>query len=121
MSRCPLVHEHPEFTKSYQPQKKQQKYQVEKLKKFLKSNGGDAVGERLKYELIPFKSFPRKNVDIRCLFVLCKDCQGKLLKNKCSFCGQAGHTMSDAVLFFIGGHKTAYGTEGRKIIRKYKK
>ena len=120
MSHCPTIHEHPEFQKYYKPNDKQQEYQYNKTKRFLHSSTGHQVGEYLKHDLVPFKSFPRKGVDVRCLFVLCKNCKGEALKN-CNFCSQKGHTIDDAVLFFIGNHEKAYETTGRKIIEEYKK
>ena len=119
--KCPSVHNHAEFEKSYNPTKKIQKYQYEKLKRFLKSDTGHTVGEDLKHELSPFKSFPRGHVDIRCLFILCKHCKGKILdKNKCSFCDKIEHTMDDAVLFYMSSHDRAYAN-GKRIIKKFKR
>ncbi len=121
MAFCPAVHYHSEFEKSYNPNNKKQKYEVDKLCRYLKSNCGDAAGEQLKYEFTPFKSFPRGKTDLRCLFILCKDCKAEILKKKCKFCRKSDHTMNDAVLFFIGDHNKAYQTIGKRLILQYKK
>jgi len=121
VTRCLTIHETPEFEDSYNSDNKKQKYEVEKLRRFLKSDSGDVAGECLKYDLVPFKSFPQGDVDIRCLFILCRDCKGDVLtKDKCNFCQKEGHTMQDAVLIFVGDHKGSYKKEGKKLIHEYK-
>jgi hypothetical protein len=121
MTKCPTIHEHQEFSKSYNPQETKQNYEVSKLKRYLKSENGDNIGECLKYDLPPFKSFPRGNTPTRCLFILCKDCNGQILSPKCTFCNSSGHTMNDAVLFYVtSDHKDAYKI-GKKIILSYLK
>ena len=57
MSGCPTVHEHSEFKKSYALQDKHQENEIKKLKRFLKSDSFAAIGEDLKYDLAPLKSF----------------------------------------------------------------
>ncbi|MFH1504884.1 MAG: hypothetical protein ABIH08_05835 [Candidatus Omnitrophota bacterium] len=96
----PIFHGHPEFKRVYNPNKKEYVSEVIKLRRFLKSDSGHAVGESLKYEFTPFKSFPRGRKSTRCLFILCQDCKGEKLKKVCSFCDSSTHTMNDAVLFF---------------------
>ena len=120
MSGCPTVHEHPEFKKSYALQDKHQENEVKKLKRFLKSDSFASIGEDLKYELAPLKSFPRGHKNVRCLFILCQDCKGLALKPKCDFCETEVHTMKDAVLFHIDSHDSAYKKEGAKVSEKYK-
>ena len=120
MSGCPTVHEHPEFKKSYDPQDKHQENEVKKLKRFLKSDSFASIGEDLKYELAPLKSFPRGHKNVRCLFILCQDCKKEALKPKCSFCETDIHTMNDAVLFHINSHESSYKKEGAKVYEKYK-
>ncbi len=119
MSGCPTVHEHPEFQKSFNPQDKNQVKEVIKLKRFLKSNSADFIGEDLKYEMTPLKSFPRGHKNVRCLFILCRDCKKEALDPKCSFCESSGHSMQDAVLFHINSHDSSY-KEGEKAFQKYK-
>lgn len=80
MGGCPSVHEHPEFQSSYNPNDQAQVKEIQKLKRFLKSDAGHSIGEQLKYELFPFKSFPEKHKSIRCIFILCKDCQKKIIQ-----------------------------------------
>ena len=70
MSGCSSVHEHSEFQSSYDPKDKVQNQEVQKLKRFLKSNVGHSIGEQLRYELSSFKSFPRKHKSTRCIFIL---------------------------------------------------
>ncbi len=65
MSKCPTVHEHPEFKNSFDSSCERQNKQVEKLKRFLTSDVGHQIGESLKYELSPFKSFPRGHIDVK--------------------------------------------------------
>jgi len=114
------VHEHEEFQKSYNPKKyKKQKDQVEKIKKFLKSDCGMAWAERLKGDASPFRSFPRGHHPIRCLFMLCQECQKQAIIPNCEFCGSDEHTMQDAVLFYIAEHDKAYKKEGKRIIKQY--
>ena len=86
MRKCPTVHEHPEFVTSYDSQNVQQQKIVQKLKRYLTSDNGHFIGEQLKYEFAPFKSFPRKRNPIRCLFILCKDCKQEMIDPKCGFC-----------------------------------
>lgn len=120
MSGCPTVHEHPEFKKSFNPQDKFQENEVKKLTRFLKSDSFASIGEDLKYELAPLKSFPRGHKNVRCLFILCQDCKGQALKPKCDFCETEIHTMNDAVLFHINSHEGSYKKEGTKAFEKYK-
>jgi len=117
---CPSVYIHPEFEKSYNVSDKKQKKEYEKLVRYLKSDTGDCIGEQLKHELSPFKSFPRGHVNLRCLFVLCKDCKKEVIdKKKCGFCNNKDHTMNDAVLIFMASHDKAY-KKGKKIIEELK-
>ena len=119
MDGCPAVHERPEFQSSYDPKNKIQANEVQKLKRFLKSDGGHSVGEQLKYELSPFKSFPQKHKSVRCIFILCKDCQKKVIAPNCSFCGTETHSMDDAALLYINSvHDEAYRV-AKKIVGKY--
>ncbi|MFA5272303.1 MAG: hypothetical protein WC412_08240 [Candidatus Omnitrophota bacterium] len=121
MANCLTVHEHPEFLKSYNPQDKKQEYEVTKLKRYLRSENGDSVGEYLKYDFPPFKSFPRGETPIRCLFVLCKDCNGEAVSPACDACASVDHTMNDVVLFYVtSNHKDAYKI-GKKVILSYLK
>ena len=87
MSGCPSVHEHPEFEKSFDPSQRNQDYEVTKLKRFLKADPGHFVGEELKGDAVPFKSFPRGHKDVRVLFILCKDCNKEAITPQCKFCG----------------------------------
>jgi len=75
----------------------------------------------LKHGFDPFKSFPHGNVALRCLFVLCRDCdKEKLDIEKCGFCNNDGHTSQDAVLFFVGDtHEASYKKDGRRILQTY--
>ena len=118
MSGCPSVHEHPEFQKSFDPSEKNQNYEVTKLKRFLRADPGHSVGEDLKGDLVPFKSFPRGHKDTRVLFILCKDCKKEALSPKCDFCGSQGHHMDDGVLFYVADHDKAY-KKGKQIIDGY--
>ena len=120
MSGCPSVHEHPEFKKSSDPNDKNQQAEIGKLKRFLKADPGHSVGEQLKHELSPFKSFPRGHKDIRILFILCKDCKKEVIKPKCDFCDSSQHLMDDAVLFYSADHEKSY-KKGKEIIREYTK
>ena len=118
MDGCPSVHEHSEFQSSYDPKDKVQNKEVRKLKRFLKSDVGHSIGEQLRYELSPFKSFPRRHKSIRCIFILCKDCQKKIIQPNCNFCGTETHSMNDAVLLCISPvHDEAY-KQAKKIISK---
>jgi len=121
MAKCPAIHEHQEFSKSYNSRNKKEVYETTKLKRFLKSEDGDRVGEYLKGDLAPFKSFPRGNTETRCLFILCKDCNKKLLSTKCEFCNTAIHTMNDAVLFYITSEHDETYKKGKKIVVSYLK
>ena len=116
MPNCPKVHEHPEF---YIPHKKYEKL-INKLKRFLKSDSGHAIGEYKRYDLSPFKGFPKGNVNERCLFILCKDCKKEVILPNCKFCGSEEHSMNDAVLITAGNHEHVYGKEGERIIKKLK-
>ena len=119
MGGCPSVHEHPEFQSSFDPKDKVQSYEVEKLKNFLKSPSGHVIGEPLKGDLSPFKSFPRKHKSIRTVFILCRDCKKEALNPRCSFCGSEQHSMDDAVLFHVGSaHDQAY-KEAKKAREDY--
>lgn len=119
MSGCPTVHEHPEFQNSYNSKDKTQEKEVIKLKRFLRSTSADFIGENLKHDLAPLKSFPRGHKNVRCLFILCKDCKKEALSPKCSFCESDIHTMGDAVLFHINSHDASY-RESKKVFKKYK-
>ena len=57
MPSCPTVHEHP----SFKIPTKNSKYPklIRKLKRFLKSDSGHAIGEYKRYELSPLKGFQR--------------------------------------------------------------
>lgn len=118
MSGCPSIHDHPEFTASFDINNKRQDYEVKKVKKFLKANPL-STGETLKYELSPFKSFPRGHQNTRVVFILCRDCKKEVLKPKCTFCESSEHNMNDAVLFYISSHDRAY-SQGQETIIKYK-
>ena len=119
MTSCPNIYEHPEFLQYCDASQKRQQNEVKKLKKFLQNVNARAVGEELKHELSPFRSFPRGDNPIRCLFILCRDCNKELIKPICRFCNNDEHSMADAVLFFIGKHEDAYRKDGRKLILKY--
>ena len=118
MSECKEIHHHPEFNNSFNPKNKAQVYEVDKLKRYLKTNVA-TTGEQLKGDSVPLKSFPRGHKDIRCLFILCRDCKKEALEPKCSFCESDEHSMDDAVLFYIGAHDEAY-KEGKKKFQEYK-
>ncbi len=118
MSGCPSVHEHPELKQSFDPSNKNHNSEVTKLKRFLKADPGHSVGECLKGDLVPLKSFPRGHKDIRILFILCKDCEKKVIKPNCDFCGSSNHNMNDAVLFYVADHDKAYD-KGKKIVQEY--
>ena len=119
MDGCPSVHEHPEFQSSHDPKDKAQNQEVQKLRRFLKSSAGHSIGEQLRHELSPFKSFPRKHKSTRCIFILCKDCQKKIIRPNCSFCGTETHSINDAVLLCISStHDEAY-QQAKKIVRKF--
>ena len=120
MNNCPTVHEHPEFKKSFQVKNKNQNKEVEKLKDRLLSHCHTQPGEYLKYDFVPFKSFPRGHNPIRCLFILCRDCKKQAINPVCDFCGAEKHSMDDAVLFYISEHDKAYKKEGLRIIKEYK-
>lgn len=121
MANCPTVHEHSEFLQSYNPQDRKQQYEVSKLKRYLRSESGDSVGEYLKHDFPPFKSFPRGETPTRCLFILCKDCNGEAVSPRCDACSSCGHTMHDAVLFYVtSDHKEAYKI-GKEVILRYLK
>jgi len=77
MSKCPAVHEHPEFKNSFNPSHERQNKEVEKIKRFLVSDVGHQIGESLKYEFSPFKSFPRGHTNIRILFIYAKNVKEK--------------------------------------------
>ena len=49
MDGCPSVHEHPEFQSSYDPKDKVQNREIQKLKRFLKSDAGHSIGEPLRH------------------------------------------------------------------------
>jgi len=85
MSGCPTVHEHPEFQKSYNPQDKQQEYEIKKLKRYLESDSFDFAGEDLKYDLAPLKSFPRGSKNLRCFFYSLQGLQERSFKTKMQF------------------------------------
>ena len=89
-----------------------------KLIRFLESNSGHHVGECLKYELVPFKSFPPDRSPTKTLYIICKDCNKEVIAPKCAFCDSPSHTMDDAVLFYVGSHDKAY-KEGKKTFLKY--
>ena len=119
MGGCPSVHEHPEFQSSHDPKDKVQNQEVQKLKRFLKSDVGHSIGEQLRYDLSPLKSFPRKHKSIRCIFILCRDCQKKIVRPNCSFCGTETHSMHDAVLLGISPiHDQAYG-QAKRLVSKF--
>jgi hypothetical protein len=118
MIGCQSIHEHSEFTASFIPSNKRQSYEVNKLKRFLKSAAGHGVGECLKQDLEPLKSFPRGHLDLRIFFILCKDCKQKRILPKCCFCGLSGWHINDAVLFYVAEHDKSYKT-GKEIIKKY--
>jgi hypothetical protein len=119
--KCPSVHYHSKIEELYDSLDNKEKKQLEKLKRYLESDTGHTVGEKLKHELNPFKSFSRGHINIRCLFVICKDCNGEVLdRRKCKFCNNSEHSMNDAVLFFISSHDKAY-KKGKKIIKDLKK
>lgn len=121
MVKCLNIHEHKEFKQSYNPANTKHTYEVKKLKRFLLSDSGNAIGEYLKHGFDPFKSFPRGGVALRCLFVLCRDCKKeKLDVEKCGFCKTDEHTEQDAVLFLVGDtHEVSYGKEGKRIRNTY--
>ncbi|MHC4123805.1 MAG: hypothetical protein ACYSSI_09555 [Planctomycetota bacterium] len=119
MSACPTVYEHPEFISSYNPINQRHQNIVKKLKDFLMSSSGDFIGEQLKHELSPFKSFPRGRNPMRCSFILCKNCNQVALDPKCGFCQTDMHSINDAVLFYIGEHDKVYKKEGRKLMIRY--
>ena len=121
MSQCPTIHEHPEFITSYDPTNSKQEYIIKKLRRFLTSESGHAVGEQLKHEFAPFKSYPRGQNPIRCLFILCKDCKQEALDPKCAFCQSDMHSKDDAVLFYIAKHEKSYKKEGRRLALSYLK
>ena len=119
MDGCPSVHEHPGFQSSCDSEDKVQNQEVQKLKRFLKSDAGHSIGEPLRYELSPFKSFPRKHKSVRCIFILCKDCQKKIIRPNCDFCGTQTHSMDDAVLLCISpAHDEAY-RQAKKTVAKF--
>ena len=119
MDGCLSVHEHPEFQSSYDPKGKVQNREIQKLKRFLKSDAGHSIGEPLRHELSPFKSFPRKHKSTRCIFILCKNCQKKIIQPNCGFCGSEAHSMNDAVLLCISpAHNEAY-QQAKKIVSKF--
>ena len=118
MPSCPTIHEHP----SFKIPTKNSKYPklIKKLKRFLKSDSGHAIGEYKRYELSPFKGFPKGSVDERCLFLLCKDCKKEVMNPLCKFCGSNKHSMNDAVLVVVGNHKEVYGKKGTNLIKGLK-
>ena len=118
MNGCLSVHEHPEFQKSYDSNDKNQNSEVTKLKRFLKADSGHTWGEYLKGDMVPFKSFPRGQKDLRILFILCKDCKKEALNPKCAFCGSQDHHMDDGVLFYVADHDKAY-KKGKQIVDGY--
>jgi hypothetical protein len=118
MSGCQSVHEHPEFKESFDSSSKTHNIEVTKLKRFLKADPGYSIGEYLKGDLVPFKSFPRGHKDVRVLFILCKDCKKEAIKPNCNFCGSQFHHMDDAVLFYVADHDKAY-KKGKQVIEKY--
>lgn len=120
MGGCPSVHEHPEFISSYDQKDKTQERETQKLKRFLKSDSGHSVGEQLKYELSPFKSFPRGQTSFRCIFILCKDCQKKVISPNCTFCGSNQHSMNDAVLFYADPTQDEAYRIAKKFAERYR-
>ena len=120
MSGCPTVHEHPEFKKSYDPSDSDQVKLINKIKRFLASPSYLSFGEYLKHALAGFKSHPHGRTNRKCVFILCRDCKAEILKKRCSFCRQEGHTMNDAVLFYsISEHDADYG-KANKLATLYK-
>lgn len=108
MNKCPEVYEHKEFKSSYDPSNKRQEKEITKIKRLLKAESGHFQGEQLKHDLSSIKSFPRGRGSLKTLFVICKDCNKELIQPNCKFCKESSHSMNDGVLFFIGGHDTAY-------------
>lgn len=121
MSKCPTVHERPEFSESYNSSIKEQLKLKERITRFLSSDAGNMIGEKLKYEFVPFKSFPPGRSRVKCLFLLCKDCRGEVLRERCGFCNSSIHSKDDAVLFLMLPEEELYYKQGRLLIEKIKK
>lgn len=118
MSGCPSVHEHHEFKESFDSSSKTQNSEVAKIKRFLKADPGHSIGECLKGDLSPLKSFPRGHKDCRILFILCKDCKKEVITPNCDFCGSQNHHMDDVVLLYIADHDKAY-EKGKRVVGEY--